>query len=86
MHSDDFIIIVSSAILAILIALSFKRSKAFALVNAIVFVAYSIFMIYGLYNLSEGGTALVWWFYLLAITGLHIFIVGIFLFVNRRSN
>lgn len=73
---DNIVLVAASFILLLLIAVAFKFSKAFSAVNFVIFLLYSGYMYYGLFFDSFGGTALVWWFYLLIITILHILIIS----------
>lgn len=57
----------------ILITIVIKRKKklmSFA-INGIINLAYTSYFLYCLMYDSEGGMALVWWFYILVFTGLH---------------
>ncbi len=47
---------------------NWKRTLAF---NLPIHILYSSYFLYCLFYKSEGGTALVWWFYLLLIIALH---------------
>lgn len=69
----------SSLVLLLLILVSIRVNKTFGYINASVFIIYTSIFIYGLYNLGQGGTALIWWFYLLLLTWLQSLIIGMYL-------
>ena len=85
MHQDDIIIYISSILLLILIIASLKTSKIFGIINSCVFVIYTGIFLNGLYNYSQGGRGLVWWFYLLVLTWIHLLIVGLYLIIKKRK-
>jgi hypothetical protein len=86
--NDNQIQLGSSALCFLLIMVAFKFGKKLAFINLIVFLLYSLPLYYNLYYNSKEGTALAWWGYLIALTIIHILIVGgylIFKLVKRQK-
>ena len=86
--SDDQILYGGSLLCLILVLISFKFSRYFAIINLIVLLSYSTIMYYGLFYKSEEGGALVWWFYLVSLTAIQIVIIGIYLVIKifKKNN
>ena len=86
--SDDQILYGSSILCLILVFISFKFSRFFAVTNLIVLLGYSAIMYYGLFYKSESGAALGWWFYLVSLTAIQIVVIGIYLLlqINKKNN
>lgn len=76
---DQVLLYGSFVTILVVFALAFIYSKKFAIINTIIFVAYTSYMIYGLLYKSQGGTALAWWFYLIAFLGIQSTIMLIYI-------
>jgi hypothetical protein len=85
MGSEEFILYGSLLLVMVLIARSYRISKKFSIVNAIIFFSYSSYMLYGLLYRSQYGKALAWWFYLLCLTLVHLLVVSVYLIKNRNK-
>ncbi len=88
MSIENILLFGSLLTLLIVATLSFLYSKRFALINGALFIAYVAYMLYGLFYKSQGGTALVWWFYLLVFMGFQLLIMFAYVLINwmRKSN
>lgn len=87
--SDIQFMMIVAAVCAILIAVVGKmRGIRTAVIHSIVFVCYSGVLWYGLLYKGEGGSSLVWLFYLVIAYLLHIIILmlTITLSVRNRKN
>ncbi len=77
-----------SLVCFLLIIYLFQYNRKYALIHLISFGVYSIFLYYGLEYKSEGGSGLVWWFYLIVLTSIQTIILAthiiIKLFKNKR--
>ena len=74
--SDIHMLLTLATVCAILIAVVGKmRGIRTAVIHSIVFVCYSGLLWYNLLYKGEGGTSLVWLFYLIIAYMLHIFIL-----------
>lgn len=80
--SDNQLLYLSSFLCIILIFISYKYNKQFAIISLIVFVLYSIYLYYGLKFKSEYGSALLWLFYLQLMTIIQIVISAIYIIVK----
>jgi len=80
--SDNQILYISSVLCFLLVLLSFKYNRQFAMINGVVFIVYNALLYYCLFYKGQGGSSFLWWFYLLIATILQILIVGYFLVVN----
>lgn len=74
MNEDEAILFLSFigywAVLGLLTFKSDRKVKT-GLLNLLIHIAYSSYFLYGLYHKSQGGTALVWFLYLLFILWIH---------------
>jgi hypothetical protein len=71
--------------LLIVTMFSTKRKQTF-FINTAIHVIYSSCLFYGLLYKSQGGSGLVWWFYLLVALTVHWLVILIyFLFRKFRS-
>ncbi len=85
--SDNIILLYGSLlIILVIVVLAFMYSKRFALINGAIFIAYTSYMLYGLFYKSQGGTALVWWFYLLVFMGIQLLIMFGYVLTNWLRN
>ena len=87
--SDIQFMMIVAAVCSILIAVVGKmRGIRTAVIHSIVFVCYSGVLWYGLLYKGEGGSSLVWLFYLVIAYLLHIIILmlTITLSVRNRKN
>jgi hypothetical protein len=87
--SDIHMLLILAVVCAILIAVVGKiRSIRTAVIHSIVFVCYSGLLWYNLLYKGEGGSSLVWLFYLVIAYLLHIIILmlTITLSVRNRKN
>jgi len=64
---------------------SWSKAKIFFLVNALLLILYTAFLVNGRIFQSEFGGALVWDFYMMIIPFLHTFIIGIAGVFIRKS-
>ncbi len=77
MNEDEIILLFSFiAYWAVLLFLTFKSENKprVGLINLFIHIAYSSYFLYGLFYRSQGGTALVWFLYLLFIIWTHFLI------------
>jgi len=88
MSIENILLFGSLLTLLIVVILSFMYSKRFALINGAIFIAYTSYMLYGLFYKSQGGTALAWWFYLVVFVGLQLIIMLTYIITNwiRKSD
>ena len=85
--SDNIILLYGSLlIILVIVVIAFMYSKRFALINGAIFIAYTSYMLYGLFYKSQGGTALVWWFYLLVFMGIQLLIMFGYVLINWLRN
>jgi len=82
MSIENVLLFGSLLTLLIVIVLSFMYSKRFALINGVLFITYVSYMLYGLFYKSQGGTALVWWFYLVVFMGIQLLIMIAYVLTN----
>jgi len=74
MNEDNKILFFSYLIFwgtLLLLTIKSKNRKRTLILNVPIHILYSSYFLYGLIYKSQGGTALVWWFYLLIIITLH---------------
>jgi hypothetical protein len=83
MFSDNTLLYVSTALVALMIILCHQFGKAFQLSNTFLFLFYTIFFYHGLYSNTGQGAALGWWFYHLVVASVH-FIVLLLLLLRKR--
>jgi len=76
---DEIILYGSICVLTLFIYRILKFSKLLFIVNALIFITYVTYFLYSLFYRSQGGSAIVWWFYLLIFTWLHFVLVTIYL-------
>ena len=76
----------SLLILLIIFIFSFVYSKRFALINGAIFITYTSYILYGLFYKSQGGTALVWGFYLLVFIGTQLMIMLGYVLIDWMRN
>ena len=63
-----------------------RAKKRVLTINLTLHIFYSLYFMYGLFYKSNGGSALVWWFYLLVILWTHWIInVGQLIFLYFKS-
>jgi len=77
--SEEQFLYMSSAVCFIMILLSFRYRKQFAIINLVLFFIYSPLLYYNLFFNSAYGASLVWWSYLLFFTLLQVLVVCIYL-------
>ena len=70
-----------SFILLCLLLFTIKKNKRVGWINLLLFTAYSGYLYHGLFFRGAGGVSLVWWFYLLLFTGIHLLLIIIYFFV-----
>jgi hypothetical protein len=58
----------------IVITLNSNRRLWAFIINFLIHIVYSAYLLYGLKYDSEGGGGLAWWFFLLFILAIHSFI------------
>lgn len=86
MHEDNYILIFAFLfhwIVLVGLTINSKNKVLTFLANIGIQLCYSTCFIYGLIYKSQGGTALVWWFYLVLIISLHFVVNSIQLFRKR---
>ncbi len=71
MHEDNFILLNGYLINFVLMYLLYRKRKSALWVQLIAMLVYTPVMLYGLMANSQGGSALVWWFYWLMVIVLH---------------
>ncbi len=76
--NDDKLLLLSSFILYwvtfVFLIIKTKNKndkKKVSIINLSIHLVYSVYYLYCLFYKSEGGSALVWWFLLLLILGIH---------------
>jgi hypothetical protein len=90
MHEDNILLVFGFIfywiVLAFLTVKSENKTKTLT-INIILHIAYSSYFLYGLFFLSEGGTALGWFFYLLLILIAHILVnIGQIVYISKKQN
>lgn len=68
-----------SIICLVLILISYRFSKGFFYKNIVVYFLYNGVLYYKLFFYSKWGTSLLWLFYLLVFSVVHILILGFYL-------
>lgn len=77
--SDNQALFAITAICIILILLSFKINRRFAIINLAGFCIYSMPLYYNLFYRNQGGSGFLWWLYLILITVLQLVVVAFYL-------
>lgn len=89
MFSDDnWILICLATLVLALIGVLMRKKRWPATLNLVIFFCYSGIFITGLLCQSEGGSSLVWWFYLLLCLGIQalgLSIYLVFLYAKKRK-
>jgi len=80
--NDMLLLYIVIIICFVLIAFSFKYSKLFAIINAVLFCIYNMVLFYYLYFSLSGLEALVWWFYLILLNIIQITTIGVYLIIK----
>jgi hypothetical protein len=80
--NDILIVYFGWALCLVFILWLFKFNKQLAVINLTLFFIYNSVLYYNLLYNSAGGTALVWWFYLLVFTAVHILVISVYLAVK----
>lgn len=78
--SDELLIYSLSGLTFATALLSFRISNRFGLVNLVVLVVYSARFYYGLFYQSNGGSGLLWLFYIVIVTPIHLLFLLTYLF------
>ena len=74
-----------SIICLVLILISYRFSKGFFYKNIVVYFLYNSVLYYKLFFDSKWGTSLLWLFYLLVCSVVHILILGFYLIKRRKG-
>jgi len=82
MRLEDSFLYLSLLLTLVLCINAFRYNKTFSIVNTGVLLLYGIYFLYALFFNSEYGGSLVWWFYLISLTWVHIIILVVHLFKN----
>lgn len=77
-YSDNFILYTISIICFIIIVRLFRINKSLGVINIAIFFFYSSILYYNLFCKSQGGSGLLWWFYLVMLTLIQVLILGIY--------
>jgi hypothetical protein len=85
-QADNLLFYGSSVIVLLLNLFLLKSNKTYGMVSLIIQSIYTAYFNYGLQYDSEGGVALVWWFYLIMINCLHFIINIAIITINNRAN
>lgn len=84
MEDIIFTCLVSIICLA-LILISYRFSKGFFYKNIVVYFLYNGVLYYKLFFHSKWGASLLWLFYLLVFSVVHILILGVYLIKRRKG-
>ena len=85
--TDNAILYSATICCLALILFSFRYGRGWAALHLLVFIMYTCYGYYGLYEWSRGqGNALVWWFYLLLAQVLQIVILLVRLVIRARQS
>ena len=79
-------ILISSLIAVALLVLMMRRHRKTGRVHAVIFLVYTLALYIQLYFSSEGGSGLMWVYFLLMLTWIHIVIIGLLLLFKKRSS
>ncbi len=84
--NDYIILYFCSLICLILIILCRNYSKSFGLKQIIFYILYNVVLYNLLFFKSNYGSGFLWWFYLMALTIIHIIVLLIYLifFINHN--
>lgn len=87
MHVSDNLLFYGSSVIVLLLNLFLLKSKkTYGIVSLIIQFIYTAYFNYGLHYDSDGGVAIVWWFYLIMINCLHFIIIIAIITSNIRAN
>jgi hypothetical protein len=76
--NDNQLLYTVSIVCFLLIILTFWRNRKFGGVNMILFCLYNSILYYHLVYDSSGGAGLVWWVFLLVLSGCHMLVLLIY--------
>ena len=79
MSVDEILVYGSYLAFLVIIILAYRFSKRVAIINFVVFLLYTSYLLYGLNFKSEGGSGLFWGASILFFTGIHFLGVLIYL-------
>ena len=74
MNEDELLLLFSFMlywITFVFLYIKTKVKKRMSIINLTIHLIYSLYFLYGLFYRSQGGSSLVWWFYLLLILWTH---------------
>lgn len=80
--TDNQLLYLASIVCFFLIIVTFRHSRIFGGINMILFCLYNSILYYHLIYDSSGGTGLVWWFYLLVLSGCHMLALLIYFVIK----
>jgi hypothetical protein len=77
--NENIVLLGASILLFLLIVISFRFHKTFAICNLALFVMYTSYLAHGLFYDSKDGKALGWFLYLSILTAIHLVFVLVYL-------
>lgn len=80
--SEECYVYLGSLICLVIILCTFKYGRLFGLINLLLYFIYSIVLYYNLLFNSEGGSSLLWLFYLIFLSILQVIIAGVYLVIQ----
>lgn len=84
--SENEILYALTVLLIVLMIATFMYRKSVGIMNSVVFCLYAIPLYYSLFFHGNGGSSLVWWFYLIVLISLQTLIVSIYLIYRMIKN
>jgi len=79
--NDNLLLYTVSIVCFLVIILTFWHKRKFGGVNMILFCLYNSVLYYHLVYDGSGGQGLVWWFFLLVLSGCHMLAILIYFII-----
>jgi hypothetical protein len=83
MRVEDLIMYFGSVATFIAILVLYKTNKKNGVINFVVFFLYSFFFYFSFFFKGNGGSTLIWLFYSIIFTSIHLIAVLLYLIVKK---